>query len=318
MSETSMEFVESAELEIFVRHQGDGELVLLCHGFPETSVCWQRLLGPIAAGGYHAAAIDLRGMGRSSVPTEPAEFSVLKTVDDLINVASSLGHSRFHVVGNDLGALAAWNTALTHPESVLSVSGLSLPHFRRDTMPALELVAFLTTPVETPYLLRFLEPDSHLEMEADPRGWLDACFASISGLVGPTQRLSGMVPLTGPVSGAFIEGLDPAFLTTDERDELASSYGATGFSAAMHWYRQINADFGRLEPWADSKVSTPSQFIGGLADPVRLISEGAINDLRFVATDLRQVTELPDVGHWPHLEAPDAVVDLLIRLFDAI
>jgi pimeloyl-ACP methyl ester carboxylesterase len=310
--------VDSGLEQIFVRHAGEGPLILLLHGFPETSVCWQRHLIPIAEAGYQAAAIDLRGMGQSSVPTDERAYSILASVGDLVAVARQLGHERFHVVGNDLGALVAWHAGLVRPDAVLSVTGLSLPYFARGGLPPLQLLGMLATEESTPYLLRFVEDGAEEEMEQDPRGWVDACMASISGLVPPGERLSGMVPTTGPVHRAFIDGIDPSFLTVGERAELADAYGATGFGGAMSWYRRIDPDWRLLAPWAYERIAPPCQFVGGEADPVRLIADGAINELPYVTRDLRGVTQMPDVGHWPHLEAPDPVRSLILALCDDV
>ena len=40
--------------------------VLLIHGFPELAYSWRKVMGPIAAAGYHVIAPDVRGYGRTS------------------------------------------------------------------------------------------------------------------------------------------------------------------------------------------------------------------------------------------------------------
>ena len=48
--------------------KGTGPLVLLVHGFPESWYSWRHQLPALAAAGYRAVAIDVRGYGRSSKP----------------------------------------------------------------------------------------------------------------------------------------------------------------------------------------------------------------------------------------------------------
>ena len=43
----------------------DGPLLLLLHGFPETSHCWSRHIAPLAAAGFRVVAPDQRGPARS-------------------------------------------------------------------------------------------------------------------------------------------------------------------------------------------------------------------------------------------------------------
>lgn len=60
---------------------GHGPLVLLVHGFPETSIAWRRQLPALAAAGYHGIAVDLRGCGGSARPAETSEYAILGLVE---------------------------------------------------------------------------------------------------------------------------------------------------------------------------------------------------------------------------------------------
>lgn len=52
------------DVRLHVVERGDGPLVLLIHGFPETSYVWRHQLPALAGAGYRAAAFDVRGYGR--------------------------------------------------------------------------------------------------------------------------------------------------------------------------------------------------------------------------------------------------------------
>ena len=56
-------------IHLHLVEQGEGPLVLLCHGFPESWYSWRHQLPALAAAGFHAVAVDMRGYGRSSVYT---------------------------------------------------------------------------------------------------------------------------------------------------------------------------------------------------------------------------------------------------------
>ena len=62
---------------IHLAEQGRGPLVLLVHGFPESWYSWRHQLPALAAAGYRAVAIDVRGYGRSSKPADVAAYRML-------------------------------------------------------------------------------------------------------------------------------------------------------------------------------------------------------------------------------------------------
>ena len=89
----------------------DGELVLLLHGFPETSYEWRAQLEVLGAAGYRAVAPDQRGYAVGARPTALEDYDVERLVDDVFGFADALGAERFHLVGHDWGGFVAWYTA---------------------------------------------------------------------------------------------------------------------------------------------------------------------------------------------------------------
>ena len=67
----------------------------------------------VAAAGYRAIAVDMRGYGRSSAPADVALYTPFHTVGDLVGLLAWLGLSGVTIVGHDFGANVAWNAALT-------------------------------------------------------------------------------------------------------------------------------------------------------------------------------------------------------------
>ena len=68
MSKPIERIVKTNEISLNVVEQGQGPLVLLCHGFPESSYSWRHQLDALAAAGFHAVAPDMRGYGKSDWP----------------------------------------------------------------------------------------------------------------------------------------------------------------------------------------------------------------------------------------------------------
>jgi pimeloyl-ACP methyl ester carboxylesterase len=110
----------------------DGELVLLLHGFPETSYEWRAQLEALGAAGYRAVAPDQRGYAAGARPAALEEYAVDRLVDDVFGFADALGAERFHLVGHDWGGFVAWYAAARDATSAAprlrSLTVVSTPH----------------------------------------------------------------------------------------------------------------------------------------------------------------------------------------------
>ncbi len=106
----------------------DGELVLLLHGFPQTSAEWRAQLTALAEAGYRAVAPDQRGYSPRARPLDVESYHVRHLVDDVLAIADRLGGPRFHLVGHDWGAVVAWQVAGRFPERLRSLTAVSVPH----------------------------------------------------------------------------------------------------------------------------------------------------------------------------------------------
>ena len=94
----------------------DGPCVIMCHGFPESWYSWRHQLHALGDAGYHAVAPDIRGMGRSSRPLDPNQYTQPKLVGDMVGLLGALPHDTAVIAGHDWGAPVAWNAALMRPD----------------------------------------------------------------------------------------------------------------------------------------------------------------------------------------------------------
>jgi pimeloyl-ACP methyl ester carboxylesterase len=102
-------------IELFLREQGAGPLVILCHGWPELSYSWRHQIPAIAEAGYHVVAPDMRGFGRTSAPEDVDAYSIFDHVGDMVALVAALGQDRAAIVGHDWGAPVAWHAAMFRP-----------------------------------------------------------------------------------------------------------------------------------------------------------------------------------------------------------
>ncbi len=107
--------------------EGDGPLVVLLHGFPESRMSWRKQLPALAAAGFRAVAPDLRGYGDSPKPRGIDDYRVPPLVDDVARLIESQGGSCV-LVGHDWGALVAWFLAMTRPELVRRLVIVNVAH----------------------------------------------------------------------------------------------------------------------------------------------------------------------------------------------
>lgn len=106
----------------------DGRPVILLHGVPETSLCWEAQLKALGDAGHHAVAFDQRGYSPGARSEDLAEFTMDKLVGDVLGIADLLGFEQFDVVGHDMGAGVAWTLAGRHSERVSTLTSISIPN----------------------------------------------------------------------------------------------------------------------------------------------------------------------------------------------
>ncbi len=118
------------ELDFDVRLAGpsDGPLVILLHGFPETSHMWLPLIDAMAASGYRVAAPDQRGYSAGARPEGAEHYAYPVMANDVTGLADALGAERFHLVGHDHGAGLGWFVLGQAASRIISWSALSVPH----------------------------------------------------------------------------------------------------------------------------------------------------------------------------------------------
>src|SRR5438045_7903709 len=83
--------ISAGGIELFVIEQGEGPLVLLCHGWPELSYSWRHQIPAIAAAGFHVVAPDMRGFGRTSAPGEIGAYTIFDNVGDMVALVAATG-----------------------------------------------------------------------------------------------------------------------------------------------------------------------------------------------------------------------------------
>src|ERR1700751_3277823 len=118
MPDVRHRMIETNGIRLHVAEQGEGPLVILCHGFPECWYSWRHQLGALGKGGFHAVAPDLRGYGQSDRPEELEKYTILHDIGDIMGLIDALGEKQAVIAGHDIGATIAWQSAVLRPDRV--------------------------------------------------------------------------------------------------------------------------------------------------------------------------------------------------------
>ena len=119
------------EVNIHAIEHGEGPLIIMVHGWPESWYSWRHQIKPLAEMGYKIIAIDVRGYGKSSKPFEVEKYDMLSLIGDVLDIIKQEKEEKAILIGHDWGAPICWNTAALHPNKVRAVIGLSVPYARR-------------------------------------------------------------------------------------------------------------------------------------------------------------------------------------------
>jgi len=128
--------VDLGDVWLNVASAGSGRPVVLLHGFPDSWRLWRHQIRLLAAAGHRVIAPDLRGFGRSSRPSDVADYRTNVLVGDLTGLLDSTGVERAAVVGHDWGAVLAWRLAGSLPQRVDRLVAVSVGHPAANTSGA--------------------------------------------------------------------------------------------------------------------------------------------------------------------------------------
>lgn len=300
--------------------QGSGPLVLLVHGFPESWYSWRHQLPVLAAAGYRAVAIDVRGYGRSSRPEGVAAYRMLDLVEDNVAVVHALGERSAVIVGHDWGSTIAANSALARPDVFHAVALLSVPYSPRGGPRPSEVFAGLGGD-EDFYVSYFQQPGrAEKEIEPDVRGWLGGFYAALSADTMPASDAPDphFVSRGGALRDRFPAGRLPAWLSEGDLDIYAGEFERTGMSGALNRYRNMDRDWEDLAGFDGAPITQPSLFLGGALDTSTTWLADAISAYPTTLPGLRSSHVLDGCGHWIQQERPDEVNRLLTSWLAAL
>jgi pimeloyl-ACP methyl ester carboxylesterase len=301
---------------LFVVEAGEGPLVLLVHGFPESWYSWRHQLPALAAAGYRAVALDVRGYGRTSKPLAVEDYRMLRLVADNVGLVAALGAETAVIVGHDWGAPIAWTSALLRPDVFTAVAGLSVPYSPPSEHRPLAMMRAIAGDEEF-YVEYFQEPGrAEAEIEADVRDWLLGFMYSASGDAPPFDLSAGTiatVPRGAQMKDRFHRpDALPAWLSAADLDVYVAEFEHSGLRGPLNRYRNVDRDWEDLAAFRGAPIAVPALFIGGDRDGPTMWGAPAIAAFGETLPLLHRSIILEGCGHWTQQERPDEVNDALV------
>lgn len=269
--------VQLDALQLRYRVAGEGPVLVLLHGFPETWWSWRYQIEPLVRAGYRVVAPDQRGYGESS-KAGPYDLDTLAgDVAKLIDQVSP--GEPVTVIGHDWGGGVAWHVASFHPSKVRRLVVLNCPH--------LELMrrALLTRPS-----LRQLK-----------RSWYFFFFL-LPGLPEWALRRRGAGAVVAMVRAASV---DRAHFSAAELQPFREALLQPGAANAMvGWYRAAVWTALRKPP-AYPRLTLPTLLIWGMQDPALGFDDVVPGTEAFV--ERLELERIEACGHFVHAERPAEV-----------
>ena len=271
-------WVDVDGLSVHVAEAGEGEPLVLLHGWPQHWYCWHRVV-PLLADSYRLVMPDLRGHGWTSAPDSGYDKEQLAT--DLLGLLDALELPQVGLVGHDWGGWTGFLACLRAPERFRAFLALGIvPPFQRPSLrKALQAWrGAYQVPLSTPVL-------AEAALRATPRV-VEAAVRAGSRRPLSDVRTYGEV-LQDPKRARATVQLYRTFLLAEAPHVMSGRY-------------------------VDARLTVPTRLVNGDGD---LVASRALVDGWQLNADDMQVELLEGVGHFVPEEAPEAVADRARALF---
>ena len=173
-------FVKVKKGKIFCKVKGNGQPLLLLHGYPQTHLMWRKI-APELSKYFTIIVPDLRGYGNSLVlkgDPKHKNYSKREMAKDMIQLMVKLGFKKFFVAGHDRGGRVAHRMARDFRSKILALSVL-------DICPTLDMYEHTNKQFAKSYFHWFFLiqpawlPESMIIN--DPKKWMKNCLDKWSG-----------------------------------------------------------------------------------------------------------------------------------------
>lgn len=328
MTEPKHGNVTANGIQVHYVEQGQGPLVVFCHGFPESWYSWRHQLPALASAGFRAVALDMRGYGGTSKPEPISAYTISHMIGDVVGTVQALGEKQATIVGHDWGAPVAWYAALMRPDMFRAAAVLSVPFTPPLALPPelklTELMRQNAGPDREYYRVYFQEPGvAEAELEADVRRTMLSMLYGVSGDYVKDGNAKSLTDGHFPRGKGFLDTVSvprklPAWLTEADVEFFVKELTASGFRGGLNWYRNIDALPGILSPYFGRTIQQPTMYLYGDLDLIAGNTPESLAGLKASLPNLKKVVKLEGAGHWLQQERPEEVNRELVSFLKSL
>jgi len=255
--------------------QGEGDLVVLLHGFPEFWYSWRHQI-PFLARRFKVVAPDMRGYGSSYKPADVESYGIGSLINDVKGLIEAFGAQRAHVIGHDWGGAVAWSFAIAFPQQVEKLVVMNAPHpgiFARNLKGNLRQLL---------------------------RSWYMFYF-QIPGLPEASLRAGNFFLLKLAFKSWAI---DKEAFSNDDLAELVAAASAPGaLTGGINYYRAMMRNTNPFKmPTEFGKIKSPTLLIWAEED--RALGKELTYGLAPYFVEEPVIRYIPECSHWVQQEQP--------------
>lgn len=283
-------FIQANRIRLHYVTQGEGDLIILLHGFPEFWYSWRYQI-PVLARNFKVVVPDLRGYNQSDKPATGYDLTTLAA--DINSLIENLGYKRAHIVGHDFGGAIAWRFAQKFPHMLNRLVILSAPHPSRF---AANLIQDLNQLRRSWYIFAFQVPGlPEWLIQQNLKNFVQTVFRGLAVRKGFfTRETSAMYEAALRQPGAIASAL---------------KYYRQLFSPLI-WISDI---WSTMSSGSPQLITAPTLVLWGEEDAV--LSGRIAEDLRHAVSASFELKFLPNCGHWIQQESPQTVNRELLAFF---
>ena len=296
--------------------KGEGPLVILVHGWPETLVSWKNQINFIQNLGFQVFAFNTRGYGGSYSPQRIKDYGLKYFMEDILDIIKFLNKENAILIGHDWGAPICWTTAAYYKEKISGVIGLSVPFTKRGKVSSTRLWKKLYKNIffYQNYFQKLDVPEKELEKDILVSLKKIYYWCSAEGYFDKIKTSKNL-------NSGLLENIpDPKnklkWLSEQSLKSMVYDFKQSGFRGSLNRYRAQEIDWLELKELSTLQVTPASLFIGGEYDPVRNFIKGydAYKNAGKYCTNFKGKYIIKNSGHWVQQEKPEEV-NMIIKDF---
>ena len=263
--------------------QGEGQLVILLHGFPEFWYSWRHQI-PVLAEHFKVMVPDLRGYNDSDKPDGVANYQIDILTSDVMELIRSFGQERAIIVGHDWGGGIAWTFAADYPQATERLIVMNCPH---PTVFQKNLNANFRQLRRSWYMFFFQIP------------WLPEWSTRLNARRFVEQAFRGMA-------------IRKEAFPDEELDRYVEAIQKPGaLTAGINYYRAAFRERIRKGERKTDLIQCPSLLIWGEEDTA--LGKELTYGMEPYFTDGISIKYIPNCSHWVQQEQPELVNQYMLE-----